>query len=141
MIYGSWNIRCNRQIFVILCHFFVLSALWQPKKPKFWNWKKTPGDIIILHICAINKNHTMQGSWDIECNGQIFLSLWAIFCPFTPLTTKKSKFWKNEKRATRYYHFTHVYHKWQSYDAWYLGYRAWHQIFLSFWTIFCSFAP
>ena len=126
--------------------------------------KQTPGDIIILHMCTINGNHMMYGSW------QNFLSFWTLFYPFTPSTTKKikslkkgkktlkilsfykcvsqmtiiwcmvpeivsttdrifchfglffallslqqpeiSNFWKNEKNTWRYYHFTHVYHKW-----------------------------
>ena len=36
MIYGSWNITCNRQIFVILGHFF-LSA---PCRGYFRNWRQ-----------------------------------------------------------------------------------------------------
>ena len=30
--------------------------------------KKTPGDIIILHMRTINDNHMMYGSWDTECD-------------------------------------------------------------------------
>ena len=63
----------------------------------------------------------MYGSWDIKCKGQRFLPLWAIFCPLTLLT---SKFW-NKKNSCRHYHFTLVYHKWQSYDVWFLRYQAW----------------
>ena len=42
----------------------------------------------------------MYGSWDTECDGQNFLSFWAIFCLFTPPppTTQKIKIlkkWKN----------------------------------------------
>ena len=44
----------------------------------------------------------MHDSWDMEYNRQIFLSLWTIFCPFTP---------------------TEVYHKWQSYDIRFLRYQ------------------
>ena len=48
-----------------------------------------------------NKNHDlmMYASWDIERDRQNFLSFWASFCPFSPLTTQKIKFWKNEKNA------------------------------------------
>ena len=68
----------------------------------------------------------MYASWDMEHNRHIFLSFWTIFCTFTPLKTKKkSKFWKSGKNARRYYHFTHAQHKWQSYDVWFLRYRAW----------------
>ena len=34
----------------------------------------------------------------------------------------RSKFWKNEKKSCIYYHFTHVCHKRQSYDVWFLRY-------------------
>ena len=78
----------------------------------------------------------MYGSWDSERNGQNVLSFWTIFCPFT----QKIKIGKNEKNTYTYYHFTHVYHKWQSYDVWCLRYQA-RQYFLSFWTIFCTFIP
>ena len=33
-----------------------------------------------------------------------------------------------------------MYHKWQSYDVWFLRYEVW-QSFLSFWAIFCPFTP
>ena len=64
------------------------------------------------------------------------------FCPFTPLTTQKINIKKkNEKNTCRCYYFTQVYHKWQSYDVWFLRYEAWQTEFLSFWTVFCSFTP
>ena len=50
-----------------------------------------------------------------------------IFChfgPFFALLPGKSTSWKNEKNTWRYYHFTHVYHKLQSYDVWFLRYGA-----------------
>ena len=58
--------------------------------------KKTPGDIIILHICTINDNRMMYGSWDMEHGSHNFLSFWTVFCPFKN-GPRKSKFWKNEK--------------------------------------------
>ena len=94
MIYGSWNIQSNRQKFLIFwaifCPFSPLT-IW---KIKILTLKKTPGDIIILHICTINYNHMMYGSWDMEHDRQNFLSFWTIFCPFTPLTTQKIKILK-----------------------------------------------
>ena len=59
--------------------------------------KKQPGDIIILHLCTINDNHIMYGSWDMESDEQNFLSFWTIFCPFNPLTTRKIKILKKWK--------------------------------------------
>ena len=42
--------------------------------------------------------------------------------PFYPLKTQKIKILKNEKVCCRYYHFTHVYQKSQSYDVRFLRY-------------------
>ena len=100
MIYGSWNITLSRDKFLsfwaIFCPFSPLTT----QKIKILKLKKAPGDIIILHICTINENHMMYGSWDTKHDRQTFLSFWTIFCPFTPLTPKKSKFWKNEKNTS-----------------------------------------
>ena len=49
------------------------------------------------------------------------------FCPFTQLTTEKTKIFKKGKKLWRYYHFTHVCDKRQN--------------FLSFWTLFFQFYP
>ena len=35
--------------------------------------QKTPGDIVVLHICTIHDSHMMYSSEDMECNGQNFL--------------------------------------------------------------------
>ena len=51
--------------------------------------KKTFRDIIMIHICIINDNHMMYGSWDMERHRQNFLSFWTSFCPFIPLWTQK----------------------------------------------------
>ena len=75
--------------------------------------------------------------WSVTDN---FLSFWTVFCPFTPLWPRKSRFFKNEKSTWRYYHFTNVHHKWQSYDVWFLGiWSMTDRFFLSFWTDFCPF--
>ena len=86
-------------------------------------------------------NHMMYGSWDTECDRQNYLSFWTIFCPLTPLTTPKTKFWKTEKNTWRY-HFTQVCHKWQSYDVWFLRYQAWQtEFFCHFGLLFALLPP
>ena len=52
--------------------------------------KKASGDVMILHMCTKNHDHMMYAFSDMECDRQ-FLSFWAIFCPFAPLTTQKIK--------------------------------------------------
>ena len=102
---------------------------------------KTYGETIILHMCTKNNNDMMYGSWNIGQDRQDFLSFWTIFSPFTPLTTWKVKILKNGKSSWRYYHFTHVYHKWKSYDVWFLRYGAWQTEFFVILDHFLPFYP
>ena len=141
----SYNIWCLKYKvwqteIVILGHFLPFQALTTPKI-KILNMKITPGDII-LHIWTINGNHMKRGSWDVKHNIHNFLPFWTVFCPFTPhYGPKKSKFWNNEKSTWRHYHFTYVYHKWESYDVWFLRYGVNRQNLLSIWIAFCPFTP
>ena len=91
---GAWQ----AEFFVILAYFLHFYPHNNPKNQNFEIMKKPPGDIITLHMCTINDNHMMYGSWDMECDGQNFLSFWTVFCPFTPLTTQKIKILKKWKK-------------------------------------------
>ena len=73
----------------------------------------------------------MYGTWDLECDGtEFFLSL-DYFLPFYSLNKSKNQnFEKMKKKAWRYDHFIKVYHKWQSYDVWFLRYEVWQRKFL-----------
>ena len=99
--YDVWFLRYEvwqTEFFVILDCFLPFYPPNNPKNQNFEKMKKTPGDIIILHMCTINDNHMMYGSWDMEHDRLNFLSFWTIFCTFTPLTTQKIKIlkkWKN----------------------------------------------
>ena len=64
--------------FVILDHFLPYYSHNNPKNQTLEKMRKTPGDIIILHMCNINDNHMMYGSWDMKRDGQNFLSFWTI---------------------------------------------------------------
>ena len=73
-----------------------------------------------------------------ESSSQLFLLIYIldiitdrIIClcgPFSALlplnNLKNQNFEKKEKNTKIYYHFTHVSHKWQSYDVWFLRYGA-----------------
>ena len=87
--------------------------------------KKFAGYIIILNMCTKNHNHMMYRFWDRSETDTIFCHYGPVFALLPPYRPRKSTFWKNEKKNTwRYYHFTNVYHKWQSYDVWFLRYRV-----------------
>ena len=119
IMYGSWDMEHNRQNFLsfwtIFLHFYPAN---NPKNQTFEKMKKPPRDIITLDVCIINNNHMMYGSWDIEHNGQKFLSFWTIFCPFSPLTTQKIKNLKKWKKKPG----DIILHKC---DGWFLRYEAW----------------
>ena len=84
MIYSSWDMKHDVQNFLSFWTVFCLFTPYNPKNQNFEKLRKKPGYIIILHMCTINYNYMMYGSWDIECDWQNVLPFWTIFCPFTP---------------------------------------------------------
>ena len=50
------------EFFVILGHFLPFYPPDDPENQNFEKLKKTPGDIIILHMCTLYYNHMMYGS-------------------------------------------------------------------------------
>ena len=110
MIYSSWDIECDGLKLIILGQF--LPFYLPPPLPKnaekteLWkNEKKNAWNIIILNMCTKNPNDMMCGSFHAEWDGQIVLSFWPIFCPFTRLATQKIKIlkWKNHLEMSSFY--------------------------------------
>ena len=93
MMYGSWDMECGRQNFLSLWTVFCLfTPLWTQKIKNFEKMeKKKLEDIIILQMFTINDSHMVYGFSDVECNSQIFLTFWTIFCPFTPHNNPKNQ--------------------------------------------------
>ena len=62
--YSVPEIRCVTDIIVIFHFglFFALLFLTAQKIKILKKWKKTPGDIIILHTCTKNYDQMMYGS-------------------------------------------------------------------------------
>ena len=92
MIYGSWDTKWDRKNFlsfwVIFCTF-TPALLMIPKIKIFRINENNAWRFIIVQRCTINYNHMIYGSWDTEWDRKNFLSFWAIFCLFSPLTTQK----------------------------------------------------
>ena len=62
-MYGSWDMKHDEQNFLSFWDCFLL--FYPPnnlKNENFEKLRKTPGDIIILHMCTINYNYMMYGS-------------------------------------------------------------------------------
>ena len=66
------------EFFAILGNFFAFHTPDNPENQNFEKLKKTPGDIIILHVCTINDNHMMYGS---STEPRVYLGI-----PFTCVT-------------------------------------------------------
>ena len=117
----TWSVRSR-----IFCHFWQFFTLLPPNNPENQNFKKmkkTPEDIIILHMPTINENHKMYGSrnmkWDIQ--NLFILGHFVIFCPTN--NPKNQNFEKMEKRP-RDIIILHMLQKLWSHDEWFLRYGA-----------------
>ena len=84
----------------------------------------------------------IYGSWDISHNKYIFLSFWGIFCPFTPLTTRKVNIlekWRKGQEILSFYKCVAINDYHAMYGSWDI--ECDRQNILLFWTIFCPFTP
>ena len=125
MMYGSWDMKCNKHNFFVILDNFLPFYLPNTLKNKNMKNKKNPGNIIILHKCTKNHDHMLYRSWDMAHDRCNYFSFWAILCPFTTLTApQKWKFQKNEKNAWRYC-FTQIYQKSWLHAILFLRYGTW----------------
>ena len=123
---------------VIFCPLTFLTT-WKIKILKKW---KKHMKILSFYTCIPQMMIMMCGSWDMDHDRQIFLSLWTIFCPFTTLTTQKIKIlkkWKNMPVDIVILHMCIINENHMMYVSWDM--KCGRYKFFSFWTIFCPFIP
>ena len=102
MIYGSWDMECDRQYFfsfwTIFCHFHPLRT----KKIKIFNKRKKHLEMS-FYICVPWMK--LYDAWFLKHGAQHFFSFWTSFCPFTPLTLKIKilKKWKKLLEILSFY--------------------------------------
>ena len=136
MVLEIWSI--TDRIFFVLDHFLPFYLSNNTKNQNFENLKKTLGDII-LHTHTKNHDHMIHCSLDMVHNGCHFYFLfWAIFCPFTSLTAKKSKLKKKEKKCLEISFYNSVPKIIICYTVAMACDRC---NYFSFWAIFCTFTP
>ena len=138
MVPEIWS-AINRQNFLsfwtIFCPFTLLTT---QKIKSLKNWKKRQ-EILSFYTCVpqmIIIWCIVPEIWSVK--DKIFCNFGRFFAFLLPNNPKNQNFGKMKKKTGD---FTHVYHKWQSYD-----YGSWdmkhdRQNFLSFWTVFCLFTP
>ena len=76
-----------------------------------------------------------------SATGIIFCYVGPFFAFLHHYWPQKFKFGKNVKNTWRYYPFTYVYHKWRSYDAWFLRYKVQRTASFVILGYFLSFDP
>ena len=112
---------------LIFCHcrpFFALLSHHWPRKLKFGkNVRNTRRYYPFTQVYHKSRSYDV---WFLRNKVQRteFFVILGHFYPLTLLTTQKIKTWKNEKNSWRYYHFKHEYHKWKSFDVWFLGHEV-----------------
>ena len=113
IMYGSWNMERDKQIFF---SFLVAFLLFHPtnngkikilKKMKKSPWRYHH----FTQRCQKSWSYPTSSPDTIHGRCNFYFSFWAIFFPFTPLTTQKIYFFLKEKDTWRYHHFTYVYEK------------------------------
>ena len=118
-----------------------------PNSPKNENFKTMKKNTWRYHHFTIVPKimiiYMLYWSWDMAhvwCN--CYFQFWAMFCPFTPLTTQKMKTSKKWKKNTwRYHHLTQVYHKSWSYAILFLRYGMWWMQLFFILDYFVPFTP
>ena len=131
-MYGSRDKVRKREFFVILGHFLPFTLL-TICKIKIKKRKKSSWRYYYFTYVYHNDHDIMYGFWNIELNGQNFLSFW-IFCPFTMLTTRKIKTLKKIKKAPGHtiLQLCTINDNLMMYSSWDMEHNR---------TIFCHFGP
>ena len=139
LMYGSWDVDCDRQNFLsfwtVFCPF---TPLWTQKNKLWKKWKK------YLKILSFYK-HKWQSydAWFLRYGMQQteYFIILDCFSPFYPLTTQKIKIlkkWKKRLEILSFYTFN-INDNHMMYGSWDI--ECDRHNFLSFWTIFCPFTP
>ena len=86
------------------------------KKKEKYDWRYYP----FIHMCTINEDHMIYGSWNIKVQQTESFVILGHFLPYQPPDNLENQNFKIEKNTWSYYHFTHLHHKLQLYDVWLL---------------------
>ena len=167
MMYGSWDIKCDEQMkwkneknasryyhITLAYHktwsYDVTVMRYQVRQTKVF---VNSGYFLLFHPINNLKNQSLEKTkillgdiiifkWKSWC---MVPEIWSVtdrmFCHFGQLFALlplPSTLWKN---TWKHYHFTHVNHKWKSYDVWYLGYGVGYADFLLILDHFLPFYP
>ena len=151
--FDIWFLKCKVgqiEIFVILGHFLPFQHPGNLENQIFKIEKNTWRYYHLTHLHHTWKSYDVcflrYGAWQTE----FFVILDSFLCPFTApppprpysLTTQKIKVLKKWKNFLEILSFYTDVHKWQSYDVWFLRYRAcWTEFFVILYPFLPFYPP
>ena len=100
MMYGSWDIKHNRQFFVILGYFLPFYPHNNPENQKFEKMKKPSWDIFMLHMSKIIWCMIPE-IWNATDKIFLILDQFLSFNRFPPLNNPKNQNFENLKKNPR----------------------------------------
>ena len=103
------------------------------------NWKNT-WKYYYLHMCTINANIWCMVPGILHAT-DIFFCHFGPFFAILPSDNPKIKILKHWKKHLEILSFTHLYHKWQTYDVWFLRYHMQQTYFFVILDHFLPFYP
>ena len=98
MMYGSWDIKHNRQFFVILGYFLPFYPHNNPENQKFEKMKKPSWDIFMLHMSKIIWCMIPE-IWNATDKIFLILDQFLSFNRFPPLNNPKNQNFENLKKT------------------------------------------
>ena len=120
--YDVWFLRYKvwmTEFFLILDHFLPFYPIGNTKNQNFEKMKKNTW----RYYHFIHVYHKWQSYYVRFLRyGARSTDFYVILDHFLYFYPENQNFEKLKKNTSRYYHFTNVYHKWQSYDVWFLRY-------------------
>ena len=124
------------------CHFGAFFALTPPNNPKnqnFEKYEKTTWRYYHFTHVYKNNNRLMYGSWDVERDGENFMSFWIFCCLLCPNNPENQNFDKLKKTPGDIIisNVCTIYDNHMMYGSWDI--KRYGPNFLLFWTIFCPF--
>ena len=84
---------------VIIFHFGPLFCPFTARKIKILKNEKSPGHIIILHMCTKNYDQMMYGSWDMVHDRCIIIFHFGPLYPFYPPSNPKNQHFEKMKKC------------------------------------------
>ena len=135
MIYGSWDIRHNRQSILSFLPFDPSNNLKNQNFEKIIKKKKKKKGGRFYHFTLVYHIWRSYDLWFLRCGvpqTECFVIL-DHFCPFTPLNNPKIQTFENTKKDWRYIvilHKCYKNHDHMLYCSWYGAWQMWLLFFI-----------